>query len=217
MGSPRPFRPLTPDPSGTRSDLAPLSPFPPDFTKRHSLTLFLRRRVRRDSEMASNFPLPIPPRTPTPPSDDGMVHAPHADAVSIDRDSLSPLKDAFPKSAVLEPVKSDRLSPTKASFSFGTGPAEDVTPTQTGSGDSPTAGPFNFNTTVMAKSPVVKSVSADGPVKIEKAYTDTNFSDRTLDNVVATNTSTAVSRIRSSSSPLHARPWLCPIHSRSRR
>jgi hypothetical protein len=97
-----------------------------------------------------------------------MVHAQHADAVSIDRDALSPLKDAFPKSAVLEPVKTDRLSPTKASFSFGTGPAEDVTPTQTGSGDSPTAGPFNFNTTVMAKGPVVKSVSADGPVKIEK-------------------------------------------------
>ncbi|KAJ5204452.1 uncharacterized protein N7498_005331 [Penicillium cinerascens] len=108
--------------------------------------------------MASNLPLPIPPRTPTPPSDDGTVHAPHVNGgLSIDRDALSPLKDTFPKSAILEPVNSDRLSPTKASFSFGTGPAEDVTPTENGSGDSPSAGPFNFNTNVMAKSPVVKS------------------------------------------------------------
>jgi len=112
--------------------------------------------------MASNLPLPIPPRTPTPLSDDSTVHTPHANAgVSIDRDSLSPLKDTFPKSAILEPVNLGRLSPTKASFSFGTGPAENVTPTQNGSGDSPTAGPFNFDTTVMAKGPVVKSVSVD--------------------------------------------------------
>ncbi|OQD78615.1 hypothetical protein PENDEC_c001G01751 [Penicillium decumbens] len=108
--------------------------------------------------MASNLPLPIPPRTPTPLSDDSTVHTPHANAgVSIDRDSLSPLKDTFPKSAILEPVNLGRLSPTKASFSFGTGPTENVAPTQNGSGDSPTAGPFNFDTTVMAKRPVVKS------------------------------------------------------------
>lgn len=162
--------------------------------------------------MASNLPLPIPPRTPTPPSDDGAVHAPHANAgLSIDRDALSPLKDTFPKSAILEPANSDRLSPTKSSFSFGTGPAEEVTPTENGSGDSPTAGPFNFNTNVMAKSPVVKSVSFNSVVVLEK-QTLTLTSDRTLDNVVATNTSTAVSRIKFSSSPLHERPWLCPIH-----
>ncbi|KAJ5314212.1 guanosine-diphosphatase [Penicillium atrosanguineum] len=109
--------------------------------------------------MASNLPLPIPPRTPSPLSDDGMAHSSHANAgVSIDRDSLSPLKESFPKSAALEPVKSDRLSPTKASFSFGTSPPENGTLTQNGSGESPNAGPFNFNTTVMAKSPVIKSV-----------------------------------------------------------
>ncbi|KAJ5677085.1 uncharacterized protein N7477_002718 [Penicillium maclennaniae] len=108
--------------------------------------------------MASSLPLPIPPRTPSPLSDDGMVHLSYANArVPIDRDSLSPLKESFPKGAALEPVKSDRLSPTKASFSFGTSPPENGTPTQNGSGDSPSAGPFNFNTTVMAKSPVVKS------------------------------------------------------------
>ncbi|KAJ6120608.1 hypothetical protein N7523_004888 [Penicillium sp. IBT 18751x] len=108
--------------------------------------------------MASSLPLPIPPRTPSPLSDDGMVHLSYANAgVSIDRDSLSPLKESFPKGAALEPAKSDRLSPTKASFSFGTSPPENGTPTQNGLGDSPSAGPFNFNTTVMAKSPVVKS------------------------------------------------------------
>ncbi|KAJ5127103.1 hypothetical protein N7448_007882 [Penicillium atrosanguineum] len=91
--------------------------------------------------MASNLPLPIPPRTPSPLSDDGMAHSSHANAGS----------------AALEPVKSDRLSPTKASFSFGTSPPENGTLTQNGSGESPNAGPFNFNTTVMAKSPVIKS------------------------------------------------------------
>jgi divalent metal cation (Fe/Co/Zn/Cd) transporter len=87
-----------------------------------------------------------------------MAHTQYHNAGrSIDRDSLSPLKETFPKSASLEPVRSDRLSPTKASFGFGTSPPEQGTPTQNGLGDSPNAGPFNFNTTVMAKSPVVKS------------------------------------------------------------
>ena len=164
--------------------------------------------------MASNLPLPIPPRTPSPLSDDGMVHSSYANAgVSIGRDSLSPLKESFPKSAALEPVKSDRLSPTKASFSFGTSPPENGTPTQNGPGDSPSAGPFNFNTTVMAKSPVVKSVNFVSLRSYCKQLLILT-PDRTLDNAVATNTSTAVSRIRSSSSPLHARPSLCPIHFR---
>lgn len=162
--------------------------------------------------MASNLPLPIPPRTPSPLSDDVMVHSSYAHAgVSIDRDALSPLKESFPPiSAALEPVKSDRLSPTKASFSFGTSPPENGTPTQTGLGDSASAGPFNFNTTVMAKSPVVKSVSLLSLLNYCKQLLILT-PDRILGNAVATNTSTAVSRIRSSSNPLHARPSRCPI------
>ena len=69
----------------------------------------------------------------------------------ISRDSLSPLKASFPK-GVMDMESRDRLSPTKASFGLGTSPV------QNGSGDNP-AGPFNFDTAVMAKSPVVKSVS----------------------------------------------------------
>ena len=54
----------------------------------------------------------------------------------------------------------DRLSPTKSSFNLATSPEDAETPIQNGSGESNPAGPFNFDTAVMAKSPVVKSVSA---------------------------------------------------------
>jgi hypothetical protein len=109
--------------------------------------------------MASNLPLPIPPRTPTPPLDEATVHyAPQINSgVAVDRDALSPLRDTFPRSASLDPGNGDRLSPTKSSFSLSPGSA-DSTPAQNGSSDSTAAGPFNFNTTVMAKGPVVKSV-----------------------------------------------------------
>lgn len=53
----------------------------------------------------------------------------------------------------------DTLSPTKSSFNLPTSPEDAETPIENGSGDTSPAGPFNFNTTVMAKSPVVKSVS----------------------------------------------------------
>ncbi|KAJ5082573.1 hypothetical protein N7532_011616 [Penicillium argentinense] len=111
--------------------------------------------------MASNLPLPIPPRTPTPPSDDGRdQHVPRMIpglGVSVNRDSLSPLKESFPRTNTLDPMNADRLSPTKSSFNLSTRAADAVSPSKNGSSDSPPAGPFNFNTTVMAKSPVVKS------------------------------------------------------------
>ncbi|KAJ5450132.1 uncharacterized protein N7458_006581 [Penicillium daleae] len=109
--------------------------------------------------MASNFPLPIPPRTPTPPSDEAGDHnAPYIKSgVALDRDALSPLRDTFPRSVSLDPGNGDRLSPTKSSFSLSPGPSDNVTSAQNGASDSTAAGPFNFNTTVMAKGPVVKS------------------------------------------------------------
>lgn len=110
--------------------------------------------------MASNMPLPIPPRTPTPPADDSSYNAFANPRVTVDRDALSPLRETFSQSFSLESGSRDHLSPTKGSFNLGPGPAES-TSEQNGSTDSTPAGPFNFNTTVMAKSPVVKSVGID--------------------------------------------------------
>lgn len=107
--------------------------------------------------MASNMPLPIPPRTPTPPADDSSYNASKNPRVTVDRDALSPLRETFHQSFSLESGSRDHLSPTKASFNLSPGLAES-TSEQNGSADSIPAGPFNFNTTVMAKSPVVKSV-----------------------------------------------------------
>jgi hypothetical protein len=147
--------------------------------------------------MASNLPLPIPPRTPTPPADD--QHASEiSSGIPIDRDSLSPLNASFPK-GVMDFGSKDRLSPTKSSFNLSPAPEDTVSPIENGASDMTAAGPFNFSTTVMAKSPVVKSVS---PIAIPLSeYENTNqFSFRTLDNVAATSTSTVASHTRSSSS-----------------
>ncbi|KAJ6160591.1 hypothetical protein N7470_003987 [Penicillium chermesinum] len=103
--------------------------------------------------MASSIPLPIPPRTPTPPSDDGAHHVSRSPGVPIDRDSLSPLRETFTRSIPLDAKGQDRLSPTKSSFSLSPG----LSDAKNGSVDTATAGPFNFDTTVMAKGPVVKS------------------------------------------------------------
>lgn len=110
--------------------------------------------------MASSLPLPIPPRTPTPPSDEAGDHyaAQIPSQVAIDRDALSPLRDTFPRTMPLDSGNPDRLSPTRSSFVLSSSPTDTAPAVQNGSSDSTAAGPFNFNTTVMAKGPVVKSV-----------------------------------------------------------
>jgi hypothetical protein len=110
--------------------------------------------------MASSLPLPIPPRTPTPPSDEARdYYAPQMPSgVAIDRDALSPLRDSFPRTMPLDSGNPDRLSPTRSSFVLSSSPTDTAPAAQNGSSDSTAAGPFNFNTTVMAKGPVVKSV-----------------------------------------------------------
>ncbi|KAJ5937875.1 hypothetical protein N7454_004217 [Penicillium verhagenii] len=102
------------------------------------------------------MPLPIPPRTPTPPADDTPYQASTNPRVTVDRDALSPLRDTFPHSFSLEAESRDHLGPTSPSFNLSPGPT-DSTFGQNGSTNSTAAGPFNFDTTVMAKSPVVKS------------------------------------------------------------
>lgn len=159
---PRPFR-LPKDTYSFRPQSPPLSPFPSELHVNAFPRLVILSTevcVRKAISMASNFPLPIPPRTPTPPSDEAGDHnAPYSKSgVALDRDALSPLRDTFPRSVSLDPGNGDRLSPTKSSFSLSPGPSDNVTSAQNGARDSTAAGPFNFNTTVMAKGPVVKSV-----------------------------------------------------------
>jgi hypothetical protein len=106
--------------------------------------------------MASNLPIPQPPRTPTPPPDDPSIAPDHSGLGGQDKDSLSPLVDTLPplrNSSIAE--DSTRLSPTRASFNLS--PSDNAP--QNGQGDNGSPGPFNFQTTTMAKSPVVKSVS----------------------------------------------------------
>ncbi|KAL4754935.1 hypothetical protein BDW72DRAFT_164700 [Aspergillus terricola var. indicus] len=101
--------------------------------------------------MASDMPLPVPPRTPTPPPDE-----PHS-AFSFpsrppDRDTLSPLVESFPHRNGSDTEDRNRLSPTRASFN-----SLSADTTQPNGQSEVSPGPFNFQTTTMAKSPVVKS------------------------------------------------------------
>lgn len=105
--------------------------------------------------MASSLPIPVPPRTPTPPPDD-PPEVPQPSSYDQSSSRLSPLTDTFP--AQLSPLDAgsqDRLSPTKSSF--GPSPVE-ADSAQNGSNDDG-SGPFNFKTVTMAKSPMIKSVS----------------------------------------------------------
>ncbi|KAG2415329.1 hypothetical protein HFD88_006520 [Aspergillus terreus] len=107
--------------------------------------------------MASNLPIPLPPRTPTPPADDplnGPDHTGGFGAAHHDQDSLSPLVDTFPpQRSPLDTEDRNRLSPTRAAFNLS--PSD--TTAQNGPSESTASGPFNFKPMTMAKSPVVKS------------------------------------------------------------
>lgn len=107
--------------------------------------------------MASNLPIPIPPRTPTPPPDDPPGAPMPSEATLYEQQNtsrLSPLVDTFPPPRSPSDAGSrGRLSPTKSSF----GPSPVEAAAQDGSYDDG-SGPFNFNTVTLAKSPVGKSV-----------------------------------------------------------
>ncbi|KAF4207167.1 hypothetical protein CNMCM8927_003738 [Aspergillus lentulus] len=106
--------------------------------------------------MASNLPIPRPPRTPTPPSDDltsvtdGQPQ--RGFAATYDKDTLSPMVDHFSQNGPNVEDR-DRLSPTRSSFKLS--PTDGSA--QSGASDNGSAGPFNFQTTTMAKGPVMKS------------------------------------------------------------
>ncbi|KMK60914.1 cation efflux family protein family [Aspergillus fumigatus Z5] len=106
--------------------------------------------------MASNLPIPRPPRTPTPPPDDPTSVTDgqplRGFAATYDKDTLSPMADHFSQNG-LNVEDGDRLSPTRSSFKLS---PTDVS-VQSGASDNGSAGPFNFQTTTMAKGPVMKS------------------------------------------------------------
>lgn len=86
------------------------------------------------SIMANTMPIPLPPRTPTPPPDEpsSPLRLPAFDPEAlVDNNSLSP-----------HPIERDyMMSPTTPERSSANG-----------------NGPFNFQPAAMAKSPVIKSV-----------------------------------------------------------
>ncbi|GFF29873.1 probable zinc transporter zrg17 [Aspergillus udagawae] len=106
--------------------------------------------------MASNLPIPRPPRTPTPPLDDPTSvtdgQPQRGFAVSYDKDGLSPMVDNFSQNG-LNVGDRDRLSPTRSSFK----PSPTDGSVQNGASGNGSAGPFNFQTITMAKGPVMKS------------------------------------------------------------
>lgn len=177
------------------------------------------------------FPIPAPPRTPTPPPDDqppgehmaglGLEGFSNSPAQSVfDPHSLSPMDENFP---------GRRYGSIASTGGFSSNP---LSPVDTNSLYSPMSidsagsqgsalmengkGAFNFQPTVLAKSPVTKSVRLvlDVPRKRRKA--DHNAAIRALASGEVTNTSIAASLIKSSSSHLpepHSRspiPFLFP-------
>lgn len=166
--------------------------------------------------MASNLPIPRPPRTPTPPPDDPTSVTDgqplRGFAATYDKDTLSPMADHFSQNG-LNVEDGDRLSPTRSSFKLS---PTDVS-VQSGASDNGSAGPFNFQTTTMAKGPVMKSVSISlntvyGPLSL---YWNANClarnSCRTLASGVDTSINIVVYRIKYSSNLLPELLWLFRI------
>ena len=108
--------------------------------------------------MASSLPLPLPPRTPTPPSpaagdnQDGLRASDPA-FLMLNHNSLSPRSDTF------SPQFGSMTSPMLSSAGFTASPALSDTTT---TGPPPgTKNPFNFQTQTMREAPVMaKSVCA---------------------------------------------------------
>ncbi|RDW94884.1 hypothetical protein BP5796_00647 [Coleophoma crateriformis] len=113
--------------------------------------------------MASTFPVPAPPRTPTPPTPVSKVPAKAGlrilegagrtvrSTISFDSNSLSPRTDAFPShsfGSMSSPLPSAGLSPRSPSISMKS---------DGGLGVPPPRNPFNFQTQTYTDAPVAKS------------------------------------------------------------
>src|SRR5947207_3186789 len=113
--------------------------------------------------MASGLPLPVPPRTPSPPPEDHYTagldlygdQTVHTDLV-YDPNALSPIGGAYDPgfnsiaSNIGASPMSSNMMKTVDSFDVG----------GTSSRPHSSGNPFNFQTTTLSKSPVMKSVSS---------------------------------------------------------
>ena len=143
------------------------------------------------------MPVPAPPRTPTPPPDEsppksglGLDGIPHGTATEIlyDPNSLSP---ADPN-AHFGSMSANMVSSANANSVYS--------PKSLDGGKCDISSPFNFQTTTLTKSPVVKSVryTQRGLLSPSRVTRNRLTYARILVKDVVTNTSTAVSLIRSS-------------------
>ncbi|KAI9753104.1 MAG: Endoplasmic reticulum zinc transporter [Lichina confinis] len=117
--------------------------------------------------MTLGIPVPLPPRTPTPPLEerDGSrdealaADAAKAGQMQFDRDALSPMIENFPPrystlgSSSAGPGPSP-LSPTSPASFYSGGALDSAGTNQSALGDS---NPFKFKTTTLANSPLAKS------------------------------------------------------------
>lgn len=113
-----------------------------------------------DNNMAANMPLPVPPRTPTPPPDDdnapvgpGLEDLPSPTKLGFNVNALSPMSATFPPERYGTLVPSDSLSqkaspstiysPMSATFPYTSASASDTeAPSMSSVGDA--RNPFNF-------------------------------------------------------------------------
>ncbi|KAH0547570.1 hypothetical protein FGG08_000295 [Glutinoglossum americanum] len=114
--------------------------------------------------MASGLPLPVPPRTPTPPPEDQYTASPdlngsppmHADPI-YDPNALSPIVGSFDlrfnSMASAMSASPSSVNTMKAVDGFDVG--------GTSNRPASSGNPFNFQTTTLSKSPVIKSNVVD--------------------------------------------------------
>jgi hypothetical protein len=116
--------------------------------------------------MALGLPLPVPPRTPSPPPEDEQTVGLGLDGGSMvqteliyDPNALSPMGGPYtPRFGSMAGAMS--ASPLSSGSSMMSMDSFDVGGTQN---RPPSSGnPFNFQTTTLSKSPIMKSVSAPG-------------------------------------------------------
>ena len=116
--------------------------------------------------MASELPIPAPPRTPTPPPEDehqgtaglgldGVLTSPVK--VAFDPNALSPMKESF-LGGRYGSISSNSLSPASPN-SFYSAMSLDSMGGQSSGSMEDGRGPFNFQPMSLSKSPVTKSVS----------------------------------------------------------
>ena len=121
--------------------------------------------------MASDLPIPIPPRTPTPPTPaieeqdttglrlDGLSQAQPAQ-VTFDPNSLSPMSETFQFGSMNSTMalSSNPLSPASTNSIYSSMSLDSAGNPKTGSSEED-SGPFNFQPAALAKTPVAVSVS----------------------------------------------------------